>query len=183
MGSPAHMRTNGQRAFTLVELIVVIVVLAILSGVAIPKFFDYASAARTSTCSAFLGATRSGIAHFALSQHANNGVFRYPTTTEIWTPDVVMQDMGGSSYNGTGTSMAVNPFTNTEGVFTGATLAQFNARTVISTGDPNNAGKVYGWMYYVDNTLSPPRYGFWANSTAPTTILKPGGGYYNANEL
>lgn len=40
------------RAFTLIELIAVIVVLAILAGVAIPKYFDYTTRAKTSSIAA-----------------------------------------------------------------------------------------------------------------------------------
>ena len=36
------------RAFTLIELVAVIVVLAILAGVAIPKYIDYATNAKSS---------------------------------------------------------------------------------------------------------------------------------------
>ena len=36
-------RTPVARAFTLIELIAVIIVLAILSGIAIPKYIDYAA--------------------------------------------------------------------------------------------------------------------------------------------
>lgn len=48
------MRTHRQPAFTVVELIVVIVVLAILAGVAIPKYFDYSTRARASALSGSL---------------------------------------------------------------------------------------------------------------------------------
>ena len=43
------MMTNTprrSRAFTLIELIVIIVVLAILSGIAIPKYIDYTANAK-----------------------------------------------------------------------------------------------------------------------------------------
>lgn len=45
---------DNLRAFTLVELIAVIVVLAILAGVAIPKYFDYPTRARASALSGTL---------------------------------------------------------------------------------------------------------------------------------
>ncbi len=37
-----------RRAFTLIELIAVIIILAVLAGVALPKYFDYSSDAKTS---------------------------------------------------------------------------------------------------------------------------------------
>ena len=39
---------SRNRAFTLIELIVIIVVLAILAGVAIPKYIDYTANAKSS---------------------------------------------------------------------------------------------------------------------------------------
>ena len=39
-------RQRARSAFTLIELIAVIVVLAILSGVALPRYFDYADKAK-----------------------------------------------------------------------------------------------------------------------------------------
>ena len=47
----AVRRNPVARAFTLIELIAVIVVLAILAGVAIPKYFDYAQNAKISSSS------------------------------------------------------------------------------------------------------------------------------------
>ncbi|MBY0309006.1 MAG: type II secretion system GspH family protein, partial [Phycisphaerales bacterium] len=43
------MNPRARSAFTLVELIAVIVVLAILAAVAVPKFFDYSTRARAAT--------------------------------------------------------------------------------------------------------------------------------------
>lgn len=51
----------GRRAFTLVELIAVIVVLAILAGVAIPKYFDFRERALvTATAAQFKVLQRAG---------------------------------------------------------------------------------------------------------------------------
>ena len=55
----------GRRAFTLVELIAVIVVLAILAGVAIPKYFDFRERALvTATAAQFKVLQRAGQQYF-----------------------------------------------------------------------------------------------------------------------
>jgi len=59
-----HTRNRFVRAFTLIELIAVIVVLAILAGVAVPRYFDYTARAKTSSLQATMGNVRSGIQNF-----------------------------------------------------------------------------------------------------------------------
>jgi len=81
-----------RRAFTLIELIAVIVVLAILSGVALPKFFDYSAKAKESACRGVLGGVRSAIANF-YSNSAVSGTAAYPTIAELRTIGTVMQEV------------------------------------------------------------------------------------------
>lgn len=76
------------RGFTLVELIVIIVVLAILSGVAIPRYINYAANARASAAQATIGAVRTGIANF----YANSAL----TGTPAWPTLVQMQTFGST---------------------------------------------------------------------------------------
>lgn len=95
------------RAFTLVELIVVIVVLAILSGVAIPKYFDYAAKAKESACKGTLGAVRSGIANFHANSIVSNGTATWPTLTQMQTLGTVMQEpLPANPYNNSNTIQA-----------------------------------------------------------------------------
>lgn len=95
-----------RRAFTLVELIAVIVVLAILSAVAVPKYFDYSAKAKESVARGMLGGVRSAIANFYANQ-AVNGSARYPTLVELQTVGTVMQEVLASNpYNNSATIAA-----------------------------------------------------------------------------
>lgn len=94
------------RAFTLVELIVIIVVLAILSGVAIPKYIDYTANAKASAAKATIGAVRTAIANF-YANSALTGTAAYPTLTQVQTIGGVMQEaLPSNPYNNASTIAA-----------------------------------------------------------------------------
>lgn len=132
----AEKNRGGGRAFTLIELIVVIVVLAILSGVAIPRYFDYAARARESACKGTLGAVRAAIANFYANQIVTSGSGTYPTLVNIQTLGTVMQE-----------PIPANPYNNS------ATIA---AATYSSSAPPVSGNA--GWNYDAANGR------FWANS-------------------
>ncbi|GEM_PF-536179 len=174
-----------RRAFTLVELIAIIVVLAILSGVAIPKYIDYRVSAKTAATQGILGNLRSAIALFALNQQVSSGTFRYPTAAEMTasTAGVLEGFAAFSNLDGSQSTLPFNPFTSSRGLLGGQNAAAYASRTTSASADSANLGAVFGWMYYVDNTLPAPQYGIWANSTVATTVPKPGGGMFGASEL
>lgn len=78
------MRGNG---FTLIELVLVIVVLAILAGVAIPVFVDMQGEAKASNETYVAGAVRQGIMNFFLDP-AHGDRSRYPCYLDTLLPPV-----------------------------------------------------------------------------------------------
>ncbi|MFG0331086.1 MAG: type II secretion system protein [Phycisphaerales bacterium] len=89
-----------RRAFTLIELIAVMVVLAILSGVALPKFFDYSAQAKVSATKGALGGVRAAVANF-YANSAITGTPAYPTYSQLTTVGTVLQEpIPENPYNG-----------------------------------------------------------------------------------
>jgi prepilin-type N-terminal cleavage/methylation domain-containing protein len=129
------MNRNRYRAFTLIELIAVMVVLAILAGVAIPKMFDYSEQAKISSVKGTLGGVRSGIANFRANA-AVQGAVAYPTLAELESLGTVMQE-----------PIPENPFNNS---------ADVQAATWNEANPPVSGNS--GWNY--DATAGR----FWANS-------------------
>jgi len=161
-------RVRPTRGFSLVELIAVMVVLAILAGVAAPRFFSYSNDAKSSSVQGTLGGVRTGLAnYFANSSIA--GTPAYPTLAELTTTGTVMQE-----------PIPNNPYTNLKAVRQVNSKANADNRAVAQTAQ-------YGWNYYVDNTATPPVCIFWANSTDATRVVKSSSNgntiYYTANEL
>jgi len=98
--------TAIRKGFTLIELIAVVVILAILAGVALPKYFDYAAQSRASACKGVLGGVRAGVANF-YSNAAISGSATYPTLAQLQTAGTVMQDaLPENPYNGSATIAA-----------------------------------------------------------------------------
>ncbi len=133
-------RSSPVRAgFTLIELIVVVVILAILAGVALPTYFDHQAKAREAATKGTLGGTRAGVANF-YANAAINGNAVYPTFAELTTIDTVMQEM-----------LPDNPY-----------VAAGSANKVVAQvyvpGGPQVLSGTRGWAY--DATAGK----FWANT-------------------
>ena len=138
-----------RRGFTLIELIAVVVILAILAGVALPRYFDYAAQAKSASTKGTLGGCRAGIANFLANEVITNGTALYPTLVQLETLGTVMQESIPDNPYDSG----ANP--NTVNLATAAEAAARTVPVIAGTG---------GWAYYVDNALTPPAYTFYANT-------------------
>ena len=87
-----HRNSTIRSGFTLIELMAVVLILAILAGVALPKFYDYQIRAREAACKGILGGVRSGIASFYADTAIQGSTLAYPLLAELIDAGVVMME-------------------------------------------------------------------------------------------
>ena len=152
-----------RRAFTFIEIAVVIVIIGILAAMVIPRFGNVTDEARTASLQGTLGSVRSAIAGFRTARILAGGN-PYPTLAELTAAGTVLEQ-----------DLPANPFSGVRGV-QAVSAAQAAARTVLSPTQ-------YGWNYYVDNAASPPAAIFYANDAHTTTATDAAGHATDANAL
>lgn len=152
-----------KRAFTFVEVAVVIIMIGILAAMVIPRFGSVTEDAKAASLQSTLAGVRAGVAAFRTNAILA-GTSPFPSADELLKQGVVMQS-----------EIPANPFTNVSGVQE-VKSAEASKRVV------SNPEK-YGWNYYVDNSAKPPAAVFYANTDAVTTVLDSGGKPKSANEL
>jgi general secretion pathway protein G len=132
------MRTAATRtAFTLIEVLIVVVIMAILAATIIPQFTDSTKDAKTSTVRFNLSTLRSQI---ELYRTHHNGLAPSGTLAELLTST----DATGAT--GSGANYPYGPYLKEV-----PTNPYSNAKTVkVITNDPAQAGDVTGnggWLY------------------------------------
>ena len=87
-----------RKGFTLIELMAVVLILAILAGVALPKFFNYQNQAKEASCKGTLGGVRAGI---------TTGTAAYPTLAELTDGSTMQESLPENPYNSSADVAAV----------------------------------------------------------------------------
>tara|TARA_R110002072_G_scaffold244831_1_gene404175 strand:+ start:280 stop:744 length:465 start_codon:yes stop_codon:yes gene_type:complete len=151
-----------KNAFTLVEVLIVVVILGVLAAVAVPRFASASTDARTSAIQSTVAGVRSSIATFRTNA-VIQGNDPYPTLAQLTDGTVLKIDI------------PVNSFTNLSMVQS-VTQAQANVRGVSNV-------EVAGWNYFVDNSSNPPVALFYANTDSMTTAPDGQGGVLTANDI
>lgn len=163
MNTPLTLQSiRTKAAFTLVELLVVVVVLSILAAIAIPKFSSATDDARSASTQSTLAGVRSAIATYRMNA-VINGNDPFPTATQLTNGTVVKFDIPPNPYTGVGGVQSVSQ-------------GQANSRAVVS---PNSAG----WNYYYDNNATPPAAIFYSNCDDTSAVGDGSGGLLGANDL
>ena len=151
-------RNTLRKGFTLIELMAVVVILAILAGVALPKFFSYAAQSKLAAVKGGLGGVRAGIANFYADKAINSATSRYPTLVELTGGSVMMEILPDNPYYASPASKASNAVQLTT--------------TVADSAVPRAIGAVNeGWRYYSGGGTG-SRAVFWANTDTLTPTEK-----------
>ncbi len=124
---------RNRSAFTLIELVTVIVILGILSAVALPVYLDYRTDAKTAACKGALGATKAGIANFYAhsATDAGGGTLAFPTITELGTVGtVLLEGVPDNPFDTDDTKNNVVASTDAKGTISGTSGGWcYNAKT------------------------------------------------------
>lgn len=160
---PCMFQRTIARAFTLLEVMVVIIVIGILAAIVVPRFGGVTEDAKSSALQGALGGVRSSIASFR-AKAVISGTTTFPTYDELMKAGIVVQQ-----------EIPKNPYSNLSTVreVSGADAA---ARVV-------DGSEKFGWNYWVDNASTPPQCIFYANSKDATTVSDGSGGFKSANDL
>lgn len=126
-------RVAKRRAFTFIEVMVVVVIIGILAAIVVPRFANAQSDAKLAAMKATLGDMRGAMANF------------YANTIITGTPAYPTQAQLEALFTG---GVPRNPINGKAGVELVTDPDDADKRTV--------SGTSAGWRYYYDNSSNPP---------------------------
>jgi len=93
------MKRRGERGFTLIELIIVIVIIGILAAIAVPRYIDMSSQAGVAAANGLTGALKAA-ASIAYADYLVNGSATNVINATTIMGANYMSDTGGASATG-----------------------------------------------------------------------------------
>jgi type IV pilus assembly protein PilA len=112
------MKTQMQKGFTLIELMIVVAIIGILAAIALPAYQDYTGRAQASEPLTASAGLRADIAVYLSEEGA------LPTAADSVTLDAAVADLEGKYFDAAGVTLAagVLTFTFSSGVHDGGTM-------------------------------------------------------------
>ena len=135
---------RNRSGFTLIELVIVIAIIGILAGMALPKFFDLTGQAKVAATKAGLGSVRSVLALRYAQSATAGGTASFPAS-------LAATDFAGSDLPKNG-------------------LNSLNGVNALSTTTAYTTSTTAGGFWYVTNTTAPDygKAGAYSENTATT---------------
>ncbi len=155
-----HIRSRSRKAFTLVEILIVVVILGILAAIVIPQFTNASTDAQVGNVRSQLQTIRSQIELFRVRNNGNMPAIGGAADASF--DDLVTDPDGTGPERPFMQQRPLNPRNNQNGVTTGDAAAA-------SAANPASTG--FGWMVDADGTIHAVGFneatGLWFVPSAP----------------